>query len=112
MLLGDAAAVADSWCFSIGPAKVRMQVHTRRARLALAPAYHLAYAYGSKYTPSRADIVPEQHEALLSGAHFFGGGRGRSTRGVLWGGVRGAACGESYARGGGQRREEGRRCRS
>jgi hypothetical protein len=42
-------------------------VHGRRARLALAPAYRLAYCYGRKYTPSRGDIVPERHEALLSG---------------------------------------------
>lgn len=46
---------------------MNVEVHTRRARLALAPAYHLSYDYGHKYTASRADIVPERHEALLSG---------------------------------------------
>ena len=45
-----------------------MAVHQRRARLVLAPAYHLAYDYGHRYTASRAEIVPEQHEALLSGS--------------------------------------------
>jgi hypothetical protein len=47
--------------------KVRLAVHSRRARLVFVPAFHLLYTWGSRYTPSRADIVPEQHEALLSG---------------------------------------------
>jgi hypothetical protein len=49
-----------------------MTVHHRRARLAFAPAYRLSYTHGSRYTPSRADIVPQHHEALLSG--LWGGG--------------------------------------
>jgi hypothetical protein len=48
-----------------------MTVHSRRARLVFTPAFHLHYTYGSRYTPSRADIVPEQHEALLSGRWVF-----------------------------------------
>jgi hypothetical protein len=47
---------------------VKLHYHSRAARLTYLPAYHLRYAHGEKYTPSRADIVPAEYDALVGGA--------------------------------------------
>jgi hypothetical protein len=46
---------------------MRLTVHQRRARLVFFPAYHLHYIHGEKYTPSRADIIPAEYDALIAG---------------------------------------------
>jgi hypothetical protein len=48
--------------------QVRLTVHKRSVQLAYLPAYHLHYVQGEKYTPSRADIVPAEYDALIGGA--------------------------------------------
>jgi hypothetical protein len=48
--------------------QVRLTVHRRSVRLAYLPAYHLHYVQGEKYTPSRADIVPAEYDAVIGGA--------------------------------------------
>ncbi|WIA41921.1 hypothetical protein OEZ86_009235 [Tetradesmus obliquus] len=48
--------------------QVRLTVHRRSVRLAYLPAYHLHYVHGEKYTPSRADIVPAEYDAVIGGA--------------------------------------------
>lgn len=50
------------------PCQVRLTVHRRSVRLAYLPAYHLHYVHGEKYTPSRADIVPAEYDAVVGGA--------------------------------------------
>lgn len=47
--------------------QLRLTVHSRAARLAFFPAYHLQYVHGEQYTPSRADIVPARYDALVGG---------------------------------------------
>eukprot|EP00775_Hariotina_reticulata_P004862 gene4862-5107_t len=47
--------------------QIRLKVHQRRARLVYFPAYHLHYIHGEKYTPSRADIIPAEYDALIAG---------------------------------------------
>ena len=52
--------------------QVIVKVFNRSSSLAFFPAYHFNYTYGVKYTPSRAEIIPQHFEALVGGTQ---GGR-------------------------------------